>query len=184
MPEKQPQHFSNTFLGITLVGLLITLFGGAGVMYYLGVFTTVEVTQQTAPSYRIAYLFHTGPYNEIEPSIKQAGEYLNKAGIKTDTPCAILLDDTGSVAAAKRRSKVGYLVKRGDFIPVQLDEEIFPPRNVVRVVFSGGTLLGSYKAYEGMKAWAKDHHFTLVLPAIEIYHPDGGTEYQLGIIRP
>ncbi len=32
-----------------------------------------------------------------------------------------------------------------------------------------------------MKEWAKQNHYTLVLPALEIYHPDGVKEYQLGI---
>jgi len=181
MSPEQPQRLSSKFLGFILAGLLTTLFGGVGVMYYLGMFSEVMVTQASAPSYRIAYLFHTGAYNNIEPFIKKADEYLKKAGIEAHTPCALFLDDTGNTPENQRRAKVGYLLNRGTIVPAPLDEEIFPERNIVSATFSGGRLLGSYKAYEAMKKWAKTHHYTLVLPALEIYHPNGGTEYQLGI---
>jgi len=181
MPPEQSPLFSNKFLGIMLVGLLTTLFGGAGVMFYMGMFSNVTVTRISAPSYHIAYLFHTGAYNNIEPSIKKADEYLKKSGIKANTPCALFLDDTGSTPESQRRAKVGYLLEHSDVVPASLDEERFPGREVVTTTFSGGTLLGSYKAYEAMKKWAKANHYTLVLPALEIYHPNGVKEYQLGI---
>jgi len=181
MPPKQPQYLSNKFLGAILAGLLTTIFGGVGVMYYLGMFSEVAVIQASSPPYRLGYLFHTGAYTDIEPSIKKVAEYLKKAGIEADTPCALLLDNTGNTPESQRRAKVGYLLNRGDIVPAQLDEEIFPERQIVTATFSGGTLLGSYKAYEAMKRWAKAHHYTLTLPALEIYHPNGGTEYQLGI---
>jgi len=181
MPPEQPQHPSNKFLSIIIVGLLTTLFGGTGVMYYLGMFSEVTVAQTSAPPYRIAYLFHTGAYNSIEPSIEKAEKYLKKAGIEADTPCALFLDDIGKTPESQRRAKVGYLLKNSDFVPAPLDEEIFPAREVITATFSGGTLLGSYKAYEAMKKWAKTNRYTLVLPALEIYHPNGVKEYQLGI---
>jgi len=183
MPPEQPRYISNKFLVIILTGLLTTIFGGAGVMYYLGMFSEVMVTQTSAPSYHIAYLFHTGAYSKIESSIKKTGDYLKKEGIKADTPFALLLDNTGTTPESKRRAKVGYLLGSGDVVPAPLDEEIFQKREVVVATFSGGTLLGSYKAYEAMKKWVKIHRYTLVLPALEIYHPSGVTEYQLGIRR-
>ncbi len=181
MPPEQSQRLSNKLIGIILVGLLTTVFGGTGVLYYLGMFSKVTVVQASVPSYRIAYLFHTGAYNTIEPSIRKAEEYLKKAGIKTKTPCALFLDDIGKTPESQRRAKVGYLLKYSDVVPATLSEETFPGREVITATFSGGRLLGSYKAYQAMKKWAKTHHYTLVLPALEIYHPDGATEYQLGI---
>jgi len=181
MPPEQSHYISNKFLVTILVGLLTTVFGGVGVMYYLGMFSEVTVIRTSAPMYRIAYLFHTGAYNNIKPFIVKAEEHLKKAGVETDTPCALFLDDTGKTPENRRRAKIGYLLKRGDIAPAPLDEEQFPGREVVIATFSGGTLLGSYKAYEAMKKWSKIHHYTLALPALEIYHPSGITEYQLGI---
>ena len=181
MPSEQPAYLSKKFLGAILAGLLTTLFGGLVVMYYLGMFSDVTISQTTAPAYRIAYLFHTGAYNHIQPSIEKAAEYLKQAGIKADTPCALLLDNTGNTPESQRRAKVGYLLGPRDFAPPPLEEEVFPAREVIMTTFSGGTLLGSYKAYDAMRKWARAHHYTLALPALEIYHPNGVTEYQLGI---
>jgi len=180
MPSDRPP-LSRRFLSLVLAGLLTTLFGGVLVMYYLGMFTQVPVRPMNAPSYRIAYLYHMGAYDDIEPLIDKAAEELDRAGVKTDTACALLLDDTGSTPAPKRRAKVGYLVDEQAIVPAALEEERFPARRVVVATFSGGTLLGSYKAYKAMRQWAKTHHYALVLPALEIYHPDGVVEYQLGI---
>jgi len=181
MPPEQSRYISNKFLVAILTGLLTTIFGGAGVMYYLGMFSEVTVMQKSVPSYHVAYLFHTGAYNNIKPSIEKADGYLKKAGIKANTPCAIFLDDTGKTPESQRRAKIGYLLGSGEIVPAPLEEERVPERKAVVATFSGGTLLGSYKAYEAMKKWAKIHHYALVLPALEIYHPDGSTEYQLGI---
>jgi len=181
MPQKQPQQISNKFLITILVGIMTTLFGGTGVMYYLGMFSNVQVVMETSPAYRLAYLLHVGSYHDIEKSIKKAEGELIKAGVDAIIPSALFLDDSGKVTENKRRSKVGFIVKHGDFIPASLQEENLPQRRVVKVTFSGGTLLGSYKAYEAMKGWAKANGYELLLPALEIYHPDGPNEYQLGI---
>ena len=181
MPDHSSQPLSRKFLGAILAGLMTTLFGGVAVMYYLGMFNRVEVRPIDAPPYRIAYLYHVGPYNDIAASIDKARDYLQRAGIKADTACALLLDDTGSTPEPKRRAKVGYLVDEHAIIPPQLEEERLHGRKALAVSFSGGKLLGSYKAYEAMKQWAKAHHYELLLPALEIYRADGVVEYQLGI---
>jgi effector-binding domain-containing protein len=61
-------------------------------------------------------------------------------------------------------------------------EEI-PQREVAMASFDGGSLLGSYRAYEAMKEWATFNGYALSLPAFEIYHKDGRIEYQLPIQR-
>jgi len=181
MAAEQPQHLSNKLLGTIMVGLLTTLFGGVGVMYYLGMFSEVTVIRMPAPAYHIAYLSQTGSYNNIKPYIEKVDAYLKHSDTEATTPFALFLDDIGSTPESKRRAKIGYILKRNDAAPAPLDEEIFPQREVITATFSGGRLLGSYKVYEAMKQWAKANHYTLVLPALEIYHPDKGTEYQLGI---
>jgi len=178
---KQSRLISNKFLMGILIGLLTALFGGVGVMYYLGMYTQVRVERITAPAYRIAYRMHIGPYDKIESTIKQVGAILRQAGGKPGDPCALFLDDVGKVPAGKRRSKVGYLVGRNDYVPSPLVAETIPAREVVRVMFRGGRLLGSFKAYKAMRSWARANGYKLILPALEIYHRHGPTEYQLGI---
>jgi len=166
-----------------IIGLATALGGAFIIMFYLGAYKDPEVVRAVPPSYRIAYLPHKGPYDKIEPIIDRVAEYLRKAHIEPGTPCALLLD-TSKVPDAEKRSKIGYLVRRSDYIPAPLEVEDIPSREVVIASFKGGTLLGSYKAYAAMRKWARAHGYILMLPALEIYHPNGVVEYQLPIRKP
>ena len=178
---EQKRQMSNKFLAMVLAGILTTLFGALAVLFYLGFFTRVQIEQIQSPAYRIAYLQHVGPYNQIEPTINLVAESLNKAGLAADTPFALLLDDNGQVKPENRRSWAGYLLPEQTAVPAGLLEDTIRSREVLRVRFSGGTLMGSYKAYQAMKEWAAAKGYQLVLPALEIYHPGQPKEYQLGI---
>ncbi len=177
----QKNLISNKFLATILAGIVTTMFGGGLVLYYLGFFSQVVIESIQAPAYRMAYLPRTGPYDKIGAVIKQVASVLEQAGVKTDTPFALLMDDTGKIKPENLRSQVGYLLANTDPVPESLQQAVFPARPILRVRFSGGKLLGSYKAYQGMKDWAKDHGSQLLLPALELYHPHQATEYQLGI---
>jgi len=178
---EQKSLMSNKFLATVLFGILTTLFGTLAVLFYLGFFTRVQVAQVQAPPYRIAYLEHVGPYNQIEPTIKRVAQLLEKAGLETTTPFALLLDDNGQVKRENRRSRVGYIVPDQAVLPTGLLAGRIRSRQVLRVYFSGGTLMGSYKAYQAMKDWASARGYQLLLPALEMYPSGEPKEYQLGI---
>jgi len=169
--------------GFALIALVLAMFGTVIVMNYIGIFTDVEVMRKLARAYRIAYLPYRGPYNKIEPVIRQVAERLKKAEIKHTTPCALLLDDVSAVPESRRRAKVGYLVARNAYIPGSLEVENIAEREVLAASFRGSALVGSYKAYKAMRKWAAAKGYSLLLPALEIYHEDGRNEYQLGIRR-
>ncbi|MFQ5582347.1 MAG: GyrI-like domain-containing protein [Mariprofundaceae bacterium] len=181
--QEQANPPSKKLLVMMIIGLMTTLGGSALIMLYLGAFKDPEVFRATPQGYRIAYLSHKGAYSNIEPLFEQVAAHLKQANIEPVTPCALFLDATSAVREPERRSKVGYLVKRTDYIPAPLEEEIIPAREVVTATFDGGTLLGSHKAYSAMREWARNHGYTLLLPALEIYHPSGTVEYQMPIHR-
>ena len=182
MTTESNQPPSRQFLAFVLAALLLALFGSFIVMYYLGSFTDAEVRRETTAAYRIAYLPHTGAYNEIEPVIEQVREVLQDANVKMLAPCAIFLDDTSSIPEDERHSKVGFIVERTAYIPGPLEVEDLQPRDGLIATFDGGAMMGSYKAYAAMRDWARDHGYALKLPALEIYHPDEGwSEYHLSI---
>jgi effector-binding domain-containing protein len=182
MAEYNPQYLpSKKIMLLAVIGMLAAVGGGGAVMFYLGAFKNPEVYRDVTHDYRIAYIEHIGSYAELDPVFAQVAEHLKKAGITADTPCALFLDSVSEVQEPERRSKIGYLVKRSDYIPAPLDELIIPSREIVAATFKGGTLLGSYKAYGAMREWSKIHGYKLSLPAFEIYHPDGTVEYQLPI---
>lgn len=166
-----------------LFGLITALFGGLVVMYYLGMYSEIEIHRDVAPPYRMAYVLHTGSYANFEEDIEKVRVQLEKQRIKPGFPFALFLDDAGRVPEEKRRVKVGYFVDREAYIRPPLEEETLPQREVIIARFKGGRKLGSYKVYKAMKEWAKDHGYNLKLPALEIYRSEGETEYQLGIVK-
>ena len=180
-PPKNP--ISTKVLATVLALFVIALIGGALITYYLGAFTTPVIRAATSPALHIAYLEHTGPYDEIDPFIEKVAEELKKANTRAGTPFALLLDDIGKTPRSQLRAKVGYIINAGDFVPGGLHEETLPPRDVVLATFEGSPLVGSYKSYEAMKDWAVFHGYGLRLPALEIFHSNGVLEYQLGIAK-
>jgi effector-binding domain-containing protein len=172
---------SRKILILAAIGLVAAVGGGATVMLFLGAFKTPDVYRDVTENYRIAYLLHTGSYSNIKPVLEQVAEHLKKGGIEPTTPCALYLDDVSKVPEAKLRSKVGYLVKRSDYLPAPLEEMELASREVVTATFEGGTLLGSHKVYSAMREWARSNGYRLAPPNFEIYHPNGKVEYQVPI---
>jgi effector-binding domain-containing protein len=180
MTENDQPPIPRKLLVIVFLILILALFGGVGIATYIGAFTEVNIGKAVAPSYRIAYLNHTGPYNTIEPVIEKVAEHLRKANIESELAFALFYDES-STPDNKKRSKVGYIIGQNDYVPGPLEEEVIPEREVIRATFEGSPLLGSYKAYKEMRSWAIYNGYTLSLPALEIYHPEGWVEYQLPI---
>lgn len=176
--EHQP---SQRLLVLALTASFLAIVGTAAILYYLGMFRTVTVQQTIAPAYRIAYLPHTGPYNEIDETIAQVKKDLVEANINTTFPCALFLDDPSVVSSDRLRSKVGFLISGNGNVPNTVQVEQIAPREIVQASFDGSPVIGSYKAYSAMKQWSKDHGYSLSLPALEIYHEKGVVEYQLPI---
>jgi len=178
--QKLAYKPSNKFIITVILALSVTLMGSSAVMWYLGSFTKATVSKGVSEPYRIAYMQHVGPYNDVDATFDQVAELLRKANIDPKTPFLFIIDDN-NVVESKRRSKVGYLISARDYVPGPLETETLPVRDVLIATFDGSPMMGSYKGYEAMKDWAKTYGYTLSLPALEIYHPDGEMEYQLGV---
>lgn len=168
-------------LFLAMIAMTCAIFGSVGVLYYIGMFSGTTVQRYQAPSYRLAYLSHTGPYNEINDVFKQVAEKLEDAGISSTTACAIFLDDASTTAKNALRSKVGYLVSHSDYIPGGLLTEEIPAQEVILGRFDGSPIIGSQKVYPALNSWARENGYRLNLPAMEIYYKNGVIDYQMPI---
>ena len=184
MADNAPNtQISSKMLIMALIALVVTVGGGASVMFYLGAFKEPEVYRSVTQEYHFAYVSHRGSYAKIDPIIEEVANKLKEGGIEPVTACAMFMDSVSEVAEADRQSKIGYLIKRNDYIAAPLEQMSVPSREVVVATFEGGTLLGSHKAYTAMRDWSRANGYQLSLPAFEIYHPNGKVEYQLPIHR-
>lgn len=183
LEDQEDNRPPKKILFAALAAMMFAIVGSAGIMMYLGVFTSVDIEKKVTPKYRMAYLDNIGPYNEIGAKIKQVARTLEEANIKSNLASALFLDDSSVVAREELRSKVGYLVAASDYLPGSLMEEEIPSREVISAKFDGSPVIGSYKAYEAMKKWSSIYGYNLSLPALEIYLEDGTVEYQLPITK-
>lgn len=182
MPTQMAYNPSRKFLALIGIALMLSLFGTGAVLLYLGKFTDVVVSKNTAPAYRLAYVMQVGPTSELDPLFENVKQQLAKAEVEPLAPSVMILDDN-SVLAKDRRSKVGYLVPRNAYIPAPLEVEEIPEREVLMATFDGSAMMGSYKAYPAMIEWANKYGYKLSMPALEIYHPEQPNEYQLNISK-
>jgi len=180
MPQKLAHKPTNKFIVTVIIALSVTLMGSAAVLWYLGSYTKPTVRKGTSEPYRVAYLLKTGPYNEVHDTFGKVKEILEKAKVEAKTPFLMIIDDN-NVNESQRRSKVGYIISARDYIPAPLETETLPVRDVLIASFEGGAMMGSYKAYDAMKEWARRYGYTLSLPALEIYYSEQAKEYQLGV---
>ncbi len=182
MPQKLDLSPPNSFIIAIIVALLMTIMGSAVAMWYLRTFAQTELKMDISPPYHIAYILNVGPYDSINSIFEKVARDLRQANIEPEIPCVLLMD-RNSVHESKRRSKVGYLISSRAHVPVPLESETLPEREVLIATFRGGAITGSHRGYQAMKAWAEKYGYRLSLPALEIYQHDGVTEYQLGISR-
>jgi len=183
MQQSSSINPPNKLVLAAVIAAFLAVVGSAYILYYLGAFSTVVVQHYQAPSYRIAYVDNTGPYNKIDAVIESVELDLASKGIEDADAIAIFLDDPSVVATDKLRSKVGFIVSDLDPLPGSLEVMTQQSSEVVKATFHGSPLVGSYKAYSAMKQWCADNGYLPSLPGIEIYRNDGTIEYQLAITK-
>ena len=180
MSQKLDFSPSNSFVIAIIAALLLTIMGAIVAMWYLRAFTQTEVKTGVSEPYHIAYILNIGSYDRINGVFEEVAMHLRQANIEPGIP-SVLLMDGADIHESERRSKVGYLISRHMRVPAPLESETLPQREVVIATFRGGVTTGSYRGYQAMSEWAKKHGYRLSLPALEIYHQNEVTEYQLGI---
>lgn len=180
---EESDEVRSKIITVAIVALFLGIVGTVYIMYYLGIFSNVQVQKAVAPDYRLAYIEHRGPYNQIDDIFKHLEARLKDTSIHTDTAAAVFLDDASTVDPQNLRSKVGFLVQRFDHVPEGIETEEIESRTVLQAIFHGSAMVGSYKAYSAMKEWCRDNGYQPILPSMEIYHADGSVEYQLHIVK-
>ncbi|HPS58328.1 MAG TPA: GyrI-like domain-containing protein [Spirochaetota bacterium] len=104
--------------GLAAVTLFI-IFVILGLAGYLGMFSSVAVTQKSAGPYLLVYEKFTGPYSETGPVQMKLYESLKTDGIETFRGFGIYLSDPEKVPASELRSEVGCIIEAKDYAKVK-----------------------------------------------------------------
>ncbi|MDX8394363.1 MAG: GyrI-like domain-containing protein [Mariprofundales bacterium] len=168
-----------------LFALILALFGGVGMVFYLGMFESIVVKKQTTEPFYGACLSYKGDYKDIGTVIERVQFIAKENKLEYGDSFAMYYDDVNSVTVSELRSKACVMLKDSTaYLPEPLELEAIKSRLAVTTAFHGSPMLGSYKSYPAMYAWAIDRGYDVRMPSIEIYREDGSyTDYQWGIVK-
>lgn len=113
-------------MGILLLGLI-------GFLGYMGVFNSVQITEQEMGPYTIVYEPFSGDYSLTGPLFTQIFNTLKKEGIQTTTGLGIYYDNPREVPKKKLRSDCGCVIQEKDYKKIQmLTEKNFKIKTIER----------------------------------------------------
>ncbi|MDX8377100.1 MAG: GyrI-like domain-containing protein [Mariprofundales bacterium] len=168
-----------------LLALMLALFGGVGMVFYLGMFEKIVVQKQTTETFYGACLSYKGDYKDIGSVIERVKFVAKENNLEHGDAFAMYYDDVNSVNVSDLSSKACVILKDQTVrLPEHLELEEVKSRLAVTTTFHGSPMLGSYKSYPAMYAWAIDRGYDVRMPSIEIYREDGTyTDYQWGLVK-
>jgi DNA gyrase inhibitor GyrI len=143
------------------------------VFWWWGGFNVVEITEDEAGPYRIAYLMHEGDIANVRKTQKTVFDTLKQAGVEPGNNIVVLLTDPRKTPGARQRAKAGYTIGVEDQVPQGLAEEIIPRRRVLMARVRAGILIAPSKAYQALYDHLKPQGLDIRMPTVEIYRaPD------------
>jgi hypothetical protein len=103
-------------LGIILLAVVI-------LMFYMGFFSKVSVTEKKMGPYTYAYIQHTGPYSEVGAPMLELYNTMKEAGFNSTDGIGIYYDDPKKTPKEELRSDVGSIISDEDFDKIEINKD-------------------------------------------------------------
>jgi len=182
MSQQEMKVIPDHIIKKVIFALIITLVGTTGVMFFMGTFSKPTLEFKVTDPYRLAYISHTGPYNNIDGLIEELRVKMDEANVEVIDAAVLFLDDASEVKLEDQQSKVGFIIPVNVRVPDEFEIMDIPSSKKLVGTFNGGALMGSYRTYPAMQEWAASKGKRLSLPALEIYHGKSSVEYHMAIV--
>lgn len=165
-------------IGLAIGTGVLTVFV-AGFLWYMGIFNTLEVSEQEVGPYTYAYESFVGPYAKTQPVFDKVYSDLLKEGITTINGIGLYYDDPSKVPAEKLRSDCGSIIEAKDLGRItelqqkykigQLSRKLsivvkFPIKNPLSY------MIGPSKGYPALMKYAQEKGYQMAMP-YELYLP-------------
>jgi hypothetical protein len=155
---------------IALVLLVVAVLVGT-LLYRLGAFKPVTITEGIRGPSKVVYKHHVGAYHKIVPVIEEVEKWAKANG----EPCLFAFgeyyDDPDKVAEDRLRSNGGCIVlkewKTG--LPDAFKYREIPNHWFVIAQFDGAPSIGPMKVYPKVQDYLDEHHFSQTGPTYELY---------------
>lgn len=160
---------------LLVVVLAILLFGS---LYYLGFFSSPQISEQRLGPYLVVYEHFVGDYKLTGKIHQKVYDALVKEKIKPARGIGIYYDDPTKTPSSQQRSDCGSIIEEKDWRKFSKVRDKFKRKNIRRYNclvaefplknFLSYTL-GAIKCYPALVKYAQEKGYKMSLPPMEIY---------------
>lgn len=154
-------------MGSLLASILLLV---AAILFYVGAFREVPISEAEKGPLQLLYKKHLGPYHKISTTLDEVEKFARDNGAACDTTFGRYYDDPRVVAEDRLRADGGCIIT-GD-LPQNtsgFETETLPARSYVVGEFLGAPSIGPLKVYPKIEDYVNEKGFKPDGPAIEIY---------------
>lgn len=163
---------------ITLIVLGLLIVAVFLFLWYMGMFSRVEVREARMGPYTFAYVEHVGPYASVAEPMMKLDTEMREAGFVSTDGIGLYFDDPRITPAEELRSEIGSIITPEDMGRIEENRDRFqfktleakeyviaesPIRNLLSY------MLGPRKVYPALEAYMYEHGLTVHPVGIEIY---------------
>jgi AraC family transcriptional regulator len=152
--------------------VIIFVLGLVGnLLYRLGSFKPVTITQGPYGPLKIVFKKHVGAYDKIVPVIEEVETWAQANGEPCKLSFGEYVDDPDKVVTDRLRSTGGCVVnKKWDFVlPAGFGYREIPNHQFVIATFDGAPSIGPIKVYPKAKDYIEAHRLDQTGPTFELY---------------
>lgn len=166
---------------ILILGIISLVFfmGIIGAAWYMGAFSSVNITMGEKGPYYFVYLEHTGPYYQVANKITEVEKYLKENNIQYQHSAAIYFDDPAQVPENDLKSYGGFLVIDSVSVEEPFQFLEIDRRKVVIASIEAMPMIAPFKVYPAFNEWLGNHEdLETDGPPMEFYLPDETVEVE------
>lgn len=138
----------------------------------------VDFKVKVAPSYKVAYIIHIGPYtgpNIWREEFTELIKWARKKRLRTGNWIMGFLGDLGAYTTSKSRSIAALKIKGNAKPEGRIRIRTLPRRKVVSVTFNPD-IIADRLVYHGIEGWLPYRPFKEAGPAREVYNGSPWTD--------
>jgi len=138
------------------------------ILWWWGIFASVNLQQIDAPTYHYAYLEVEGPYSKLGNKQAEVAALLKTQQVNYGAPITLMMSDPRVTQYKQRIARVGYLIQPDMQINAPLKVDIIPARKVLSASVKAHPLFAYGKVYGALVKYCESRGMGMQLPTVEI----------------
>lgn len=139
------------------------------ILWWWGLFASVQVEMLPASTFRYAYLEAKGPYSKHDTTRGEVERALQAQGIVPRQSLTLIYDDPRTTPADQRHARVGFVIEPGAVPAAPLLADTTPGGQVLQAHVKAHPIFAYGKVYGALLDYTERHDMRLRMPVLEIY---------------